>query len=137
MSVFSYYTSSKSSTFAQNLKLVDMKKFFLGICLLAVSIFAEAETIKGSVIDTKGTPMPFVTISVLAPDSSLITGAITDDDGKYEIELSAPSGTTPQRLIQNMKNRTFANIQAKKTEKSALSGMPNIRKWLGETHPIC
>ena len=77
-----------------------MKKFFLGICLLAVSVFAEAETIKGSVVNERGEAMPFVTISVLAPDSSLITGAITDDDGKYEIELSAPSGTTRQRIIQ-------------------------------------
>ena len=30
----------------------------------------------------------------------------------------------------------FAAIfQAKKTEKSAVSGIPSIRKWLGETHP--
>jgi hypothetical protein len=28
-------------------------------------------------------------------------------------------------------------FQAKKTEKSAVKGMPNMRKWLGETHPIC
>ena len=34
--------------------------------------------------------MPFVTISVLAQDSTLLTGAITDDDGKYEIEVNNP-----------------------------------------------
>ena len=65
-----------------------MKKFFLGIFLLC-SFGVSAETIKGSVVNERGEVMPFVTISVLASDSSLLTGAITDDEGKYEI--SAPS----------------------------------------------
>ena len=69
-------------------KLVYMKKFFLGIFLLC-SFGVSAETIKGSVVNERGEAMPFVTISVLAQDSSLLTGAITDDEGKYEI--SAPS----------------------------------------------
>ena len=66
-----------------------MKKFFLGI-MLCMAVGMSAETIKGSVIDAKGEAMPFVTISVLAPDSTLLTGAITDDDGKYEIEVNNP-----------------------------------------------
>ena len=55
-----------------------MKKFFLGIFLLC-SFGVSAETIKGSVVNERGEAMPFVTISVLAQDSSLLTGAITDD----------------------------------------------------------
>ena len=66
-----------------------MKKFLLGI-MLCMAVGVAAETIKGSVMDTKGEAMPFVTISVLAPDSTLLTGAITDDDGKYEIEVNNP-----------------------------------------------
>lgn len=65
-----------------------MKNFFLGIFLLC-SFGVSAETIKGSVVNERGESMPFVTISVLAKDSTLLTGAITDEDGKYEI--SAPS----------------------------------------------
>ena len=62
----------------------------LTITLLTLPFMAaSAEIVKGSVIDTKGEAMPFVTISVLAQDSSLLTGAITDDEGKYEIEVSA------------------------------------------------
>ena len=63
-----------------------MKKLAI-LLLLAVlaAMPTQAETIKGHVIDQNGNPMPFVTISVLAQDSTLITGAITDDDGKYEI----------------------------------------------------
>ena len=64
-----------------------MKKFFLGIFLLC-SFGVSAETIKGSVVNERGEAMPFVTISVLAQDSTLLTGTITDDDGKYEIDLS-------------------------------------------------
>ena len=63
-----------------------MKKILLGMMLLCAA-GVSAEVIKGSVIDTKGEAMPFVTISVLAPDSTLLTGAITDDEGKYEISL--------------------------------------------------
>ena len=67
-----------------------MKKISLFMLLLVSGwLSALAETIKGSVIDTKGDAMPFVTISVLAQDSSLLTGAITDEEGKYEIEVSA------------------------------------------------
>lgn len=66
-----------------------LKKILLGMMLLCAA-GVSAEVIKGSVIDTKGEAMPFVTISVLAPDSTLLTGAITDDEGKYEIEVNNP-----------------------------------------------
>ena len=65
-----------------------MKKVLLGI-MLCMAAGVTAETIKGSVIDSKGEPMPFVTISVLSQDSTLLTGAITDDDGKYAFDTDA------------------------------------------------
>ena len=77
-----------------------MKKsvcLIVALCALAIAPLA-AQTLKGSVIDAQGNAMPFVTISVLAQDSSLITGAITDDDGKYEIDLS-PFNVQPLTLI--------------------------------------
>jgi len=68
------------------------KSFFLSILFTVLAIASvSAETIKGSVIDANGNAMPFVTISVLAQDSALITGTITDDDGKYSVEFNAPS----------------------------------------------
>ena len=64
-----------------------MKK--IGLVTLALLAFgwlsASAETIKGNVIDANGEAMPFVTISVLTQDSTLITGAITDDNGNYAV----------------------------------------------------
>ena len=66
-----------------------MKKIslFVIFCLSSVSVFAG--TVKGSVINERGEAMPFVTITVLAQDSSLITGAITDEDGTYTLEVDA------------------------------------------------
>ena len=63
-----------------------MKKIVLGFMLL-FAVMASAENVKGTVKDVQGNPMPFVTISVLSQDSTLLTGAITDDDGSYEISL--------------------------------------------------
>lgn len=76
-----------------------MRKLILFL-LLSVSVFAKAETIKGTVVNERGEAMPFVTISVLTTDSTLLTGAITDDDGKYEIEISSPSWGGQVGLIQ-------------------------------------
>ena len=65
-----------------------MKKIVLGFVML-FALTALAENVKGTVEDAHGKPMPFVTISVLTQDSTLITGAITDDDGHYSIEVPA------------------------------------------------
>ena len=75
-----------------------MKKFVLLFSLL-ISVTLSAETIKGSVTDTKGSPMPFVTISVLDKDSSLITGAITDEQGKYSIESPSLVGRAGEGFL--------------------------------------
>ena len=67
-----------------------MKKIIFGF-LMMISVAISAETISGNVKNTKGAPMPFVTISVLTQDSTLLTGAITDDDGKYALEVNVPN----------------------------------------------
>lgn len=75
----------------------------LGLWLLlvfALSANCYAETIKGSVKDVNGHPMPFVTISVLDKDSVLLTGDITDEQGKYEIEISNVKSQISNFLIQ-------------------------------------
>ena len=58
---------------------------------MMISVAISAETISGNVKDTKGEPMPFVTVSVLSQDSTLLTGAITDDNGKYAVEVNIPN----------------------------------------------
>ena len=58
---------------------------------MMISVAISAETINGIVSNAQGDPMPFVTISVLAQDSTLLTGAITDDNGKYAVEVNVPN----------------------------------------------
>ncbi len=78
-----------------------MRRIQLMMALLALGcVMVSAETIKGSVMNTRGEAMPFVTISVLAQDSTLLTGAITDDDGKYEIEITNRQSPIPNLIIQ-------------------------------------
>ena len=91
-----------------------MKKIFLSIVLCLATSLA-AETLKGTVSDTKGNAMPFVTISVLTQDSTLLTGAITDENGKYEIDLST----------LNTKHSTFI-IQASYIGFQTAFGGPNF-----------
>ena len=61
----------------------NMKRILIAIVIILSALAAKAETLKGSVVDSRGEAMPFVTISVLAKDSTLLTGAITDEEGKY------------------------------------------------------
>lgn len=62
--------------------------FWVLLTFMLVS-YCSAETIHGSVIDSHGQKMPFVTISVLDKDSALLTGTITNDDGSYAVEVPA------------------------------------------------
>ena len=56
----------------------------LSMMMLAIGIVgAYAETITGKVTNRQGEAMPFVTVSVLGRDSVLVTGAITDENGRY------------------------------------------------------
>ena len=64
-----------------------MKKLVLGIMLI-LSVGLSAETLRGTVTNANGEAMPYVTISILSPDSTLITGCITDEQGQYEVPVA-------------------------------------------------
>ena len=54
--------------------------------LVAVSATAKSPDVGGTVIDEKGEPMPFVNVVLLSlPDSAFVQGAMTDDQGHFEI----------------------------------------------------
>ncbi len=63
-----------------------MKKIILLVLILFSSI-ASAKTIKGRVTNQSGEPVEFATVSALSTDSALLTGAITNSQGEYVIEL--------------------------------------------------
>lgn len=58
----------------------------LTLSLLTLTLWAE-NTIHGHVTDAEGNPIAFATISALNADSTLLTGAITDEQGNYALEV--------------------------------------------------
>jgi len=73
-----------------------MKNFYTLLFTIFIMVFstsqAEAQrpkgTVAGKVIDgAAGTPLDYATISIFSKkDSSLVTGGITDEAGKFSIE---------------------------------------------------
>ncbi|MCF6356415.1 MAG: TonB-dependent receptor [Draconibacterium sp.] len=59
--------------------------FFISFLLLTVSAMAQPITIKGTVSDKSGSPIPGVNVVI----KGTTTGTITDIDGKYSIDVSS------------------------------------------------
>ena len=55
------------------------------------------KNIVGKVQDAQGEPIAYATVSLLTADSSLITGAITDEKGAFSISAYGPTPTLPTR----------------------------------------
>ncbi|MGZ4035207.1 MAG: carboxypeptidase regulatory-like domain-containing protein [Bacteroidia bacterium] len=67
-------------------------KLILAITVFSIASSLTAQTtgsIKGSVLDEKGKPMPFVAV-VIYQDSSIVTSAQTDDNGEFRVAQITP-----------------------------------------------
>lgn len=64
-----------------------MKHLFSLITMLSVvSISLQAQRIKGKVCDDQGSPLEFVNVVIRTlPDSALVAGSVTVDDGSFEV----------------------------------------------------
>ncbi|MDP5140728.1 MAG: carboxypeptidase-like regulatory domain-containing protein, partial [Spirosomaceae bacterium] len=65
-----------------------MKRLFtlVAFCLFSIFSFGQSAnvTIKGTVVDTVGAPLPFSSVLLLIPqDSTLVTYALADDKGNF------------------------------------------------------
>lgn len=66
-----------------------MKKqaLFLLLIVAAVSLSAQT-TLSGTVRDqSTNSPLPFATVAVMKSDSTVVTGAVTDDNGAYKLTI--------------------------------------------------
>src|SRR5688572_6778959 len=68
--------------FKQALSMATLMPIWL---LISLPFLAQGQTIKGQVID-KDQPLPSVTILLLAQDSTMIDGTVTDSLGHYSFE---------------------------------------------------
>ncbi|HWY37051.1 MAG TPA: carboxypeptidase-like regulatory domain-containing protein, partial [Bacteroidia bacterium] len=59
-------------------------------CLYFLCVFtnaAYAQSIKGCIVDSVKTPVPFATIAVISSkDSSIIRGSISDENGNFLVK---------------------------------------------------
>ena len=71
-----------------------MKKHLALILLLMVSTLVSAKNDwKGKVVDEKGEPVAYANVAVLSPvDSSIVCGAVTEEDGSFNIVTDAKDG---------------------------------------------
>jgi len=68
--------------------LIAVILFLIGISFSAI---AQDKTVKGLVVGAKNSPVPYATVTLMkTPDSSIINGGITDENGRFEI---SPAGT--------------------------------------------
>ena len=61
--------------------------------MLSMTTFAKKDDFGGRVVDAKGEPVPFVNVVLLSlPDSAFIQGAITDEQGGFQIASDKNGG---------------------------------------------
>lgn len=75
-------------------KIFDLK-FATGlllILLVPVLAFGQDVTLSGRVVDELKSPMPYSNVAVLrAADSSIVTGTVTDQEGRFRIQVAPGS----------------------------------------------
>ena len=67
-----------------SLKMVAL----IAAMMMCLSAEAMTEDVGGRVIDAHGEPLPFVSVALLASDSTYIQGATSDVDGFFQIKVS-------------------------------------------------
>lgn len=95
--------------------IIDCMKRHLTLVLLlaaCVSAFAQQHSLKGTVIDTQGYPVPGLTVV----EKGTGNGAITDADGNYFINLSSPQATVEfnalgyKTVIEQVNGRSIIDL---------------------------
>ena len=71
------------------MKKISLKMVALiAAMMMCLSAEAMTEDVGGRVIDAQGEPLPFVSVALLASDSTYIQGATSDVDGFFQIKVS-------------------------------------------------
>ena len=76
-----------------------MKKRSITLLLLFLGAVAAMgqKTISGKVQDAQGEPIAYATVSLLTADSTLVTGAITDEKGAFSLSANVLTPTLPTK----------------------------------------
>lgn len=104
-------------------KAIISETFYIALLLLLTNLMS-AQSIKGKVLDSTRTAVPFATVAVLNKvDSSIVTGYTTDEDGNFVINGIAP-GSYLLRVTSVAFNPQYSEFIDVKD--SALINIPDI-----------
>ena len=98
-----------------------MKHFLLIPLFLfsCISLFAQTNSfhgkISGQVLDAKNKAVELATITLLKKDSSVVNGALTKENGSFEIDHVADGDYLLRINALGFKQRFLDNIQLSKT----------------------
>ncbi len=73
------------------------------------SLFAQTGSVSGKLLDTKGNPVSYATVTLLRADSSIVNGDLSKDDGTFSISPVSP-GTFRLRIESLGATTKFINI---------------------------
>ena len=88
-----------------------MKRSITLLLLFLGSVAAMGQkNIVGKVQDAQGEPIAYATVSLLTADSSLVTGAITDEKGAFSISAYGQTPTLPTREGEKSNNNYILQV---------------------------
>lgn len=113
-----------------------MKKLILGFSTLLIllntsQLHAQQKqfgNVTGEIINEKGQPLPYATVKLLnASDSTLVKGALSDQDGKYQFNHIAFGSyfISVGMIGMQSKNSTFFSLKTSKKNLEPISLKPN------------
>lgn len=107
----------KENYFCGTINYERMRKHLLLLFILTIFTSAiSAQILQGVVKNQKGEPIEFANVAVLAADSSLVSGGITDQKGHFKIEntqgacIVRTSSLGYKQHFSNFSGQTFLNI---------------------------
>ena len=94
-----------------------MKRFLVFILIFQVFIpsFAQSKVISGIVKDKAGEPVPYVSV-VLTRDGAIVTGGLTDDNGRFQIKVDAGKYTLTAEFIGCSKETRQVEVMASRLD---------------------
>ncbi|MBQ0121990.1 MAG: carboxypeptidase-like regulatory domain-containing protein, partial [Bacteroidales bacterium] len=94
-----------------------MKRILVFILIFQVCIpsFAQSKVVSGIITDKTGEPVPYVSV-VLARDGAIVTGGMTDDNGRFQIKVDAGKYTLTAEFIGYSKETMQVEVKASRLD---------------------
>lgn len=122
--------------------------FILTLCLCALSLVAQTNSVSGKLVDDKNNPLAFATVLLYENESETpLKGSVTEEDGTfiikdleektYQITFSFVGFETKKQIIEVSSEENIGTIQLKESTESldetvVIAKKPTIQKTAGK-----